>query len=78
MSCTTLKRARLQHPQKPAQCDLAVVAGVDQAYYSRLESGEANASPEAAHALAAYFKLKIDQLFTPARYSTLIDESEAA
>jgi transcriptional regulator with XRE-family HTH domain len=66
---TPLKSTRIADRRKPSQQDVATAVGINQGFYSRLENGDTRVSAEIAEKLADYFRVDVDQIFTPTEYA---------
>lgn len=79
---TILKRLRDSKGESTYQVAEAITKSpadvkCSQAHYFRVESGESDASPELAQALAKHFEVSLDTIFNPSRYA-VADAEEAA
>lgn len=69
---TLLRRLRDKRNETTSGVAAQITKGgtkVSQSHYSRVETGDSDASPELANALASYFGVPLDMLFSPSRYA---------
>lgn len=74
---TLLRQIRLRTKPLESTYQAGGAVGIDQATYSRVERGEMNVSPELAEKIALHFKVPMDVIFSPSRYTAAAKEQLA-
>lgn len=69
---TPLQRARISDTRKPSQEDIAGFVGITQSYYSRIERGAVQATPDIAEKLVRFFGNRVSEveILYPERFTS--------